>query len=463
MSAFSVLGIGANGMNAQQFGTQVTANNASNVNTPGYSRRITDIRSVPGPPEPGMGARAAGQRRVVDTFLERRILGGRSLASAASSRASALSILDASFGDGPGNIGEAMDALQMSLGDLSSHPNEPAARVDVLSRAEQLAESFNRTAQTLAQTRADLNERIENEVGELAATLEEIADIGREIAQVELTGQEASDLRDRRDELVRKVADIVPVKVIEKDDGQIDLLLAGSVPLVSSDGTAHPLTTTMDPTSGDVSVFVDQAGVSRDVTPLVDSGSVGGLIEARDGALTTAQEDLDQLAFDLANAYNAAHSAGFGLDGVGGRDMFEPPLGVVGAAANLAVSADILDDPDALAAASDPAGMPGDNRNALDMLEVADLDNALGGTATLNESFGAMVATAGSAVQRAMAAEEHTTASLDQLAAMRDSLSGVSVDEEMVSLMRFQRGYQASLRVIQTADEMLGELINMKR
>lgn len=463
MSVFSVLSVGANGMNAQQFGTQVSANNATNVNTPGYSRRLTDIQSIPGPPGGGLGARANGQSRVVDTFLERRILGGRSLAGAASSRASALSILDASFSDGPGNVGEAMDALQMSLGDLSSHPSEPAARIDVLSKADQLAESFNRTAANLAQTRAELNERVSDEVGQLASRLEEIADLGREIARTELSGQEASDLRDRRDELVRDVAEIVPVKVIPKDDGQIDLLLGGSIPLVSSDGTAHPITATTNPTSGDVSIFVDQAGASRDITQMVDSGRIGGMLEARDGALTSAQEDLDQLAFDLANAYNAAHAAGFGLDGVGGRNIFEPPLGVVGAAANLAVSLDVLDDPDALAAASDPAGMPGDNRNALDLLEVADLDNALGGTATLNESFGALVASAGSAVQSAMAAEEHTAASLDQLSAMRDSMSGVSVDEEMIALMKFQRGYQASLRVIKTADEMLGELINLKR
>ncbi|MEM7192984.1 MAG: flagellar basal body rod C-terminal domain-containing protein, partial [Pseudomonadota bacterium] len=100
---------------------------------------------------------------------------------------------------------------------------------------------------------------------------------------------------------------------------------------------------------------------------------------------------------------------------------------------------------------------------ALDLASVADNDVALGGTATLVEGYSALVGFAGSAMQRANAQLDHATNTQSQLSAMRESVSGVSTDEEMVSLMRFQRAYQASLQVIQTADEMLGSLMTLKR
>ncbi|NOY92584.1 MAG: flagellar hook-associated protein FlgK [Deltaproteobacteria bacterium] len=463
MSLFGILGVGANGMTAQGYASGVASNNASNVNTVGYSRRMAQLEPIEGPPGFGLGARANGQRRVIDQFLERRVLGGSSSSGEADARASALSILDATFSDAAGNLGDAMDALTTALGDLSSYPAEPGARVTVLARAEQMAQAFNRAGDDLATARADVNERIAKQVGQVNSQIEQIADLGRKISKAEVSGQEASDLRDKRDQLVRQVANFVPVKVIPEENGQISLLLAGSLPLVSPDGTAHPLTTVTDATSGDMLIQQVVAGAPRDIGSLITSGSIGGLIAARDGGLTTARDSLDQLAFDTAAGYNTAHNAGFGLDGVGARNLFTPVATVPGAAQNFSLSVDVAGNADALAAAGDAAAMPGDNIGALALLAVADQDLALGGTATLGEGFAALLATSGSDVQSALVDQDQAEAVRAQLDSLRESVSGVSTDEEMVSLMRFQRGYQASLKVVQTANEMLGELMNLKR
>jgi flagellar hook-associated protein 1 FlgK len=251
--------------------------------------------------------------------------------------------------------------------------------------------------------------------------------------------------------------------VLHEDDGQITLLLAGSRALVSADGSVTKLAANLDPTSGDVRIYRTTAGAQEDITGLISSGRVGGLVSARDGALAQARTELDQLAFDISTAYNAVHSAGFGLDGATARNLFTPPSAVLGAAGAMRVSTDVADQPDWLAAATSAASVPGDNRNALALLALRDQAFAAGGTLTAQEAFSGIVASGGSAVQGALGDLDQADATLSQVEGLRQAMTGVSTDEEMISLMTYQRAYQASLRVIETADAMLQELMNMKR
>lgn len=462
-SLFGILGVGANGMAASSFGTNVASQNASNVGTDGYTRRLAILEPMGPPPEGGAGARAVGARRVLDALLDRRILGARAAAGAATAGARTLGVLDLVLAEGTGGLGDAMDALQAAIADLGAHPEDRAARTVVLGRAAQLAEAFSSAARSLDEARADANQHIATDVAALDDELHQIASLGAQISRAELGGAEASDLRDRRDELVRQVSDFVPVTRIEDPSGRITLLLGGSIPLVSPDGRVGTLEAAPDATTGDMHVFAVVAGARVDVTSRIDAGSIGGTIAARDGALSQAATDLDQLAFDVASAYDAVHAAGFGLDGNAGRDLFELPAGPAGAAAAMAVSADVLGQPDHIAAASVAAAVPGDNRGALALLALADARIALGGTGTAGDGLSALIGSAGTALQRATAEAEHTATVADQLAGLRESVSGVSLDDEMVALTRYQRAYQASLRVVQVADEMLGELLELGR
>jgi len=458
---FSILHVGRNGMAAQQFGSHVSSHNATNAATPGYTRRTAHIEAVPPPPQGGGGARALGSRRVVDQMLERRLLGARSEDGAAQGRSQVTGPMDLLFADGPGDLAESILDFENALTDLASHPAEPGARAAVLGAAESLAASFRRTSEALSAERETANERIAGEVTLLNERIDRIATLGEEIAKAELSGHEASDLRDQRDELVREVADQVPVRVFERDDGQITLLMDGSVPLVDEDGNAFPLDATLDPGTGDVVITRREAGLDVDVTGHFSGGRLGGLFEARDGILADTRTALDQLAFDFADAYNTAHSAGFALDGVAGRNLFEPAAAVDGAAASFAISADVAGAPENLAAASAAGDLPGDNRNALALQALSTA--GISGGETSVQAYAALVADVGVAARSAAGDVERSAAALSQVQGLRDSVSGVSTDEEMVNLMQFQRGYQATLRVIQTADEMLSELMNLKR
>jgi flagellar hook-associated protein 1 FlgK len=154
------------------------------------------------------------------------------------------------------------------------------------------------------------------------------------------------------------------------------------------------------------------------------------------------------------------HRAGVGLDGVGGRNLFQEPMEVQDAARNMALASDVADQPRALAAGLE-AGLPGDNRNALALSRVS-TDRILTGGLSITDTISGLVGYAGGVVQTASTRESFASGALEQIQALRDSVSGVSSDEEMVDLMKFQRAYQASLRVIQTADEMYGDLLALR-
>ena len=458
---FGILSTGRNGMIAHQVASNTSSHNATNAATQGHTRRMVQIESIQGPPEPGMGSRAKGSRRILDPFLERRILGARTGQGKASAQANALSIFDFVLADSEGDIGASLDRFTEAFADLSNNPGDLTARRQILERGDALANSFRRVSTQLNDARIEINERIEYEVLQVNERLHQIADLGKEIAKYELDGREAGDLRDARDERVREIAERIPVTAFEETDGTLTLLFDGSRSLVSPNGDVHELSTIIDLGTGDIGVQYESAGVIVDLD--IQTGSLGGFLAARDGALSTAIDDLDQLAFDVATAYNNVHQTGFGLDGLGGRDLFFSSGSVANAASSFGLDAGVSGNLDAIAAAQDPAMIPGDNRVALEMMRVVDQNVALGSSATAIEAYAEFVGQAATSLQQAMIQEDTANASLSQVEVLRESISGVSVDEEMVDLMQFQRGYQASLKIIQTADEMLAELMTLKR
>lgn len=459
MSLLRTLNIGANGMTSASLGTSITGQNITNAATPGYSRQTVEQRARP--IHYGGGVEGREAVRVADKFVDKRLTSATSLEGEATARAKTVADLDGIFAEDEGGIGASLDAFEGAVSDLAANPSDMTTRTAFLAAADQLTLSFRQASDTLTNARADANGRIVSEVDELNGKLDQIGSLNAQILEGSSAGQDVSTLLDNRDQIVRDIAEKVPVTVIEDRGSTVSLLLGGSRNLVAPNGDVSHLTTTVD-SNGDRQVARETSSGPEDVTSLLTTGSLAGYINGRDGAIADARNSLDQLAFDISSAYNTAHSAGFGLDGSTGNNLFEPQAAVAGAASAMAVSSDVAGQPAKIAAGT-ATGVNGDNRNALAMRDLADASIALGGTASANGALAQIVGAAGSAVQSANNRADHATATRDQAQALRDSVSGVSSDEEMVNLMRYQRAFQASLRVIETADMMLGELLNMKR
>ena len=289
-----------------------------------------------------------------------------------------------------------------------------------------------------------------------------MAGLNRAIREARASGAEPNDLLDARTRVRDRLAELTGAQPIPDADGNVSMALADGTALVSGDHAAR-LGTLPDPAGGGhLSLTLVRADGTGPV-PL-DAGAVGGriggLVAARDGALAGAEQNLDRLAFDLAQAINTVHQAGFGLDGVSGRVLFEPPAGVAGAAANLKVEAAIAADSTLLATSDSAAGVPGNGGNLLRLLATQDAPLSTGQNAA--EALSEAVAAFGNAAARADAAFRQDSAVESRLTEMRESVSGVSIDEEMIEMTKAQRAFEAVMRVIETTDEMLETLMRLR-
>jgi flagellar hook-associated protein 1 FlgK len=459
----SLLNVGATGLRAQSVAVNVTSQNLTNVQTEGYTRRNVLMDPLQGPPDGGGGVIARGSLRIVDQYVERRWLGAISEKAGAEASLQLSSRIDEVLSDSSGNVGQALDAFRAAVRDVSVNPSDTGARQVMLSRADRVASTFRDAETRIEESRDEADRRMTDAIAQANAIATEISQLSQQISRSEASGNEASDLRDRRDQRIRELGKIVPITAVTAEQGRITVLLAGREPIIAADGTIAPLKAVPDATTGRIRVERTAAGAPMDVTSWLNgAGSLGGLVEARDGALASAQTSLDQLAFDFANAYNTVQTAGFGLDGVSGRKLFDVSATATGAAASIALSVDVAGFPDRIGAASTAATVPGDNRNALDLaaLETA---TVMSGGETVDGALGSLITSGGLSVQAARDEVDARSAVEAQAKSARDSISGVNSDDEMVALTQYQRAYEAATKVVQTADEMLQTLLQLKR
>lgn len=192
----------------------------------------------------------------------------------------------------------------------------------------------------------------------------------------------------------------------------------------------------------------------------------------RDEFIPSLKGDLDRLAYELTESVNAAHSAGAGLDSVTGRNFFSAPNPVppppasdpwLDAARNISV---VLTDSNEVAAAAAPTPPdtvePGDNRNALIISSLGET-YLIDGSDTFGAYYGKITASVGIESNQNLLALGGAEDAMVQLQNVRDGLSGVSLEEEMISLIQYQRGFESSAKFLSTVDELMSSLIALKR
>lgn len=214
--------------------------------------------------------------------------------------------------------------------------------------------------------------------------------------------------------------------------------------------------------SGLSNVIVDIPGARTDVTASLRGGNLGGLLGARDDVAATVQAQLDQLATDLTARFNAAHAASFDINGVAGGAFFTVSASPgASAAATLDVDPALAADPALLAASSTGAIGDGGGASALaGVLNGASV--ALGGT-TPAGFYGTVLASVGGDAATTDAVLTSEGQVLEGLKDLSDSVSGVSLDEEAINLIQFQRSYEAAARFINVLDEVTRTALNLGR
>ncbi|MFO0611673.1 MAG: flagellar hook-associated protein FlgK [Polyangiaceae bacterium] len=450
----SLLSIARDAMTAASLSVEVTGQNIANASTPGYARRVPVLESNALVAGRGGGVLFRGADRATDRFADARLTTESGLHGAATAREAGLAGLEGVVAPPTGGVSDAMADLFAAATALASGPEDPTARAALLGAAEQTAAAFRAASSGLAARRADLFGGAQGICAEVNERTAQIAKLNDSIATSEASGVPAPELRDRRDVLIREVGERVGAEVVEEPNGSITLLSAGTA-LVQG-GAARALSASLS-TTGSVRIAVSKAGGAQtDVTAGVTSGTLGGTLAARDADIPKLTAALDALATDVAGAVNAVHQAGVGLDGVGGRPLFALTPGP-GGAATLAVDASVAGRPDRLAAASSLASLPGGNDAAVALSALA--HTMLGGGGLPAERAGALGASLGAMQGRASDSVALRSETMALAKTQHEQASGVSVEEEMVNLTRYQRAFEASMRVLKVADELLEGLI----
>jgi len=447
----ALLGTIQDGLAAQQAGLDVTGQNITNVSTPGYVDRSAVLEE-----QPLGGVNVAEIQRSFNSFTYSQVLVAHGQNTSSQTLSSTLGEAQAVVApQGGAAVSDMMNTFFSSLQTLTANPSDPSTRSAVLASAAQLAQSFSTTASGLSQLQSSIFSQAQSYATALNTSLSQIASLNSQISQAQASGDNAPDLRDQRDTLVTSVADTIGAKVVADPSGSVTLFAAGGV-LVGGN-KASALEVSLDASGAMKFAVSNPGGVPIDLTSGVTQGKLGGLREARDVDIANTATQLDQLAYNFSNAVNAVQSTGYGLDGVSGRPLFAPPATVAGAAAAMTVDPSVAGQPGNIGAAASAQDVPGGNDVAIQLAQLA--TQPLNGGGSPSSQFASLASQLGSAKSAADTDAATRADMMTQAENLNSSASGVSLNEEMVNLTRFQQAFQASTQVLQTTDSLLSQFM----
>jgi len=465
----AALYIGRDALMTQQLAISVTGQNIANVNTTGYSRQrvVLESKVIDSAQGPiGAGVTDKGIVRSYDQFLNAHIREETQQKGTWQAESQSLQqveiIFDEASGDG---LSQHMSKFWNAWQDLTLNPSGYAERKALLTASEDLASNFQEKYQYLDQIQKDMDDRITAATTEINTLASNISDLNDKIVKMELNGSSANDFRDQRDVLINQLSEKINFTTKEDSQGRVTLTLGDGHDLVGNPPFGKLKTVTNVVTGVKDLEWDSVSGTTPIANINISAGNLSGWMNVRDSLVPGYKDQLDTLAGQIIDEVNAVHAAGQGLDGTGsssGINFFS--VKSAKPASTMQVNPDIIADVNKIAAAGGnvlPGLIRGDNSQAVAM---AGLQNTLtmdAGSATFDTFYNTLVSRVGSDVQNASMNLEHHAATVAQMENYRESVSGVSLDEEMVNLVKFQQGYSAAAKLIDTVSQMMDTVINM--
>jgi flagellar hook-associated protein 1 FlgK len=497
MGINSIFNIASSGVRMSQVAMEVTSENIANVNTSGYSTQRAVFETAPvlntnGFPL-GSGVKLAAVQRNHDNLLQSQMASGNSAYGESLAKQTALEQIQPSFNElSTDGLGQAVEDFFNSWQDLSVNPQGTPERQAVLSRAQILVDNFHQMNENLQSAVDNADNALVGITADITDKAKSIASLNSQIVQTESLGGNANELRDQRDNLVLEMAKQVGVSYTENSDGTMTVKLpanlsGGGQTLVDgnkyatlytkNNGTNNDIMVTAAgnpptaPSTLDTNVTSSIGGPNDPTKPADNSlGAIGGTLQIRDEIIPGYQDSLNEMANQLATAVNNLQKSGYGLDSSTGNNFFLYDGVNPVTAANISLDPGLT--PDSIAAAKqDPAsagGGPGDNVQALAIaqLKTAPLNYTVNGkttSGTVASFYNSLVSSVGLDTQHAENENQQDDSFMKQLTSIRESNSGVSLDEELTNLIKYQQSYQASAKMISAATDMMDTILNIVR
>jgi flagellar hook-associated protein 1 FlgK len=463
-STFGGLEVGLRALRAHQLALEVTGHNIANADTPGYSRQVANLTAtrpytIPSFQRPttagqiGTGVVVEDILRMRDEFVDVQIRKESTNQGQWKARQSNLEQLEVILNE-PSDEGIAayLNKFWKSLQELSVRPEDMAIRSVIRETGVIFTDMLRHTYSQLQTLQRDLDEQIQIIGGRVNSLAQQIAALNEEIGKVTAVGDNPNDLMDKRELLVQELAGLTNISIQTDHLNRYTISISGSL-LVSGD-RSNALAFVMNPErEGLVDVVWAETGLQVDLR----GGELKGLLEMRDEEVAFYMNALNEFTSTLIEEFNQIHAAGYGLNGSHNLAFFSGT-----GAYDIGITQEILNDLNNIAASVDVGGMgaPGNGDNAIRLSMVITTDLLMNrGTATLADYYESIIVRLGVNAERAKTMLENKNALLHHLHNRQDSVAGVSLDEEMTNLIKFQNSYNAASRLMTAIDEMLQILI----
>jgi flagellar hook-associated protein 1 len=461
----ALLSIARSGMAAGQAQVSAASQNITNAQTPGYSRqRVTQSASTPQllpAGSFGTGVTLAGPERMRNELLDATYRTGAGAAAFSEQRRDALQGVEGVLGE-PSQTGLASSLEQFwsSWSDLASNPTSTAARAVVRQRGAQVSAQLNSFGNAIADQQALTRTRLQEMSTRVNALATQVAEINGQIVAAESSGNQAPDLRDQRDTRIDELSALIGATTTLQPNGSLNVLVGGDT-LVDGVNAKNvrvqaPLN---DPTRLSIALGPLSSTGGPTETMYQLGGEIAGALDAYNTVYPDALTRLDTIASTLVTETNSRHSAGF-VGATPAGNFFD---GARSTARTIRLDAGISASLNNIAA-SGTANEAGNNSVALSLSQLRNTAVSVGGQpVSINEAYRNVVSGIAVAVSSANGTATAARSLVTQADARRDSIKGVSIDEEMVNLIKFQQSYAAAARLVNVVDEMSQTLINLGR
>jgi flagellar hook-associated protein 1 FlgK len=462
MSLLNILGNGYSGLQAAQQALNVIGQNIANANTEGYARQRVDLAALQTTPDPGLytghgtqynGVKVVGVERIKNAFLASAAANANGRLSALQSQVDPLNYVQGLLNEPTDNgLASSLDKFYGDWTLLGNNPNSQASGEVTIQDGISVAKQLNNLSGGVAAEWSNQRDNLTSIVQQANDQAASLADLNAQIKQGQVGGENVNTLMDERDKTVAALTSLVGGSASQGEDGQISVSISG-VALVSGSTFKDPLTLSG---SGDISASLTQPITLAigTVTATPPSGQAAGILAALRTDLPGLSAAMDDIANSLASAVNGIHDAGYTLTGAAGGDFFTGT-----GAGGIAVAINSYTD---LAVSSTAGAVDGSNAQKIgELANDQSAAAALGGQPGPSVLYRAMTSSLGTQISGLNTAITSQTAIVTTTQNEVDSDSGVSMDEELTNMILYQRSYQASAKVITTADQMLQTLIGM--
>ncbi|HOJ52682.1 MAG TPA: flagellar hook-associated protein FlgK [Syntrophales bacterium] len=458
MSIASLLYVARDALGVSQIGIDVVGANIANVNTSGYSRQRPVISSTGGDYVRGMVVQTSVAvdkiERLYDRYLEGQVVLQRQNIGYSSTLNDRLSSIESILNEAQsGGLNDQLNKFWAAWETLSANPSGQVERDTVAAMAESVATKLNSFSGDLVRLKTDIKTSIRDVVNKINSLAVEIRNLNEKVAETGAKGGETNILSDKLMGLLGDMAESVGIMWNEADDGTVSVFLENGIPLVER-LVAYQLKA--EDVGDRMVVSSAQVNPDEELNGFITKGKLGALIESQDEVIPDYQQLLNNFARSLAEAVNDLHHQGYDSRGNLGGDFFVYSDNAP--AATIRLNPEIAQDLRLIAAGST---VNGDGENAASIAALKDELIMENGSSTLNAYFAAIIGRIGRQVEDSSTDLEHQNAILTNVTNRRESVAGVSIDEEMIELMKFQMSYQAAGRLVNVTDKLLDILMNL--